>query len=76
MKPLDDRTRANLDVALEEACRGMPHGGDHDVRKKVAQQLLKSARKGNTTLGGLSEVARTAMQDAVSKKASDTKRRA
>ena len=60
-RPLDERTKANLDVALEEACRDLPHGGDHVLRKRVAVRLLESARKGNTTLGGLSVVARTAL---------------
>jgi hypothetical protein len=68
MKPPDDRTRANLDVALEEVCRVMPHGGNHAVRKKIAAKLLKSARQGNTTLGGLSEVARKALEDVVVRK--------
>jgi hypothetical protein len=61
MATLDQRTRANMDVALEEACRELPHGGDHALRKQVAQRLLQSARKGNTTLGGLSALARTAL---------------
>jgi len=61
---LDDRTRANMDVALEEACRELPHGGDHNLRKKVAQKLMQSARKGNTTLSGLAVVARTALVEA------------
>jgi hypothetical protein len=61
MAGLDERTRANLDVALEDACRGLPHGGDHPLRKKIAQKLLQSARKGNTTLASLSVVARTAL---------------
>jgi hypothetical protein len=64
MAGLDDRTRANLDVALEEACRDLPHGGDHALRKKVAERLLRSARKGNTTLGGLSIVAWKALAEA------------
>jgi hypothetical protein len=64
MMTLDDRTRANMDVALEEACRELPHGGDHALRKRVAQKLLQSVRKGNTTLNGLSLVARTALTEA------------
>ncbi|MBV9461757.1 MAG: hypothetical protein JO141_30160 [Bradyrhizobium sp.] len=64
MANLDDRTRANMDVALEEACRALPHGGDHNLRKKVAQKLLQSARRGNTTLSGLAVVARTALIEA------------
>lgn len=68
MAKLDERTRANMEVALEEACRVLPHGGDHNLRKKVAQKLLQSARKGNTTLSGLSAVARTALIEATKKK--------
>ena len=60
--------RKRLDVALEEACRVLPHGGDHNLRKKIALKLLQSARKGNTTLGGLSVVARTALMEATRQK--------
>jgi hypothetical protein len=63
MATLNERTRANMDVALEEACRELPNGGEHALRKRVAQKLLQSARKGNTTLGGLSAVARTALME-------------
>ena len=63
MPTLNERTRANMDVALEEACRELPNGGEHALRKRVAQKLLQSARKGNTTLGGLSAVARTALME-------------
>jgi len=45
MTRLDERTRARMDVALEDACREFPHGGDHELRKRVAQKLLLSARK-------------------------------
>jgi hypothetical protein len=57
-----------MDVALEEACRGLPHGGDHALRKRVAERLLRSARKGNTTLDGLSVVAQTALVEATKQK--------
>jgi hypothetical protein len=63
MAKLDDRTIANMEVALEKACRMFPHGGDHATRKCVAQKLKLSAKKGNTTLGGLSAVAHGALQD-------------
>jgi hypothetical protein len=58
MKKLDERTMANLDVVLEEACRNLPHGGDHAFRKRIAQRLLSTARSGKATLGRLSAVAR------------------
>jgi hypothetical protein len=36
---------------------------DPQVRKYVAQKLKLSAKKGNTTLGGLNAVAHGALQD-------------
>jgi hypothetical protein len=63
MSKLDERTAANMDVVLEEACRIFPHGGDHEQRRRVAQKLMLSARKGNTTLGGLTAVASAAVQE-------------
>jgi hypothetical protein len=51
MTKLDDRTTANIEVALEKACRVFPNGGDHESRKYIAQKLELSAKKGNVTLG-------------------------
>jgi hypothetical protein len=60
----DQRTAANLDVALENACRSLPNGGgDHETRKYVANKLVQAARKGNTGLGALENVARRALHD-------------
>ena len=69
MKQLDDRAKAHLDLVLEEACRSLPHGGDHELRKQIAQKLLDSALEENTTLGGLAHVARTALAEAMKKSA-------
>jgi hypothetical protein len=69
MKALDDRTMAYLDVALEEACRSLPHGGDHEIRREIAQKLLDSAVQGNRMLSGLTEIARTALVEAIKKSA-------
>jgi hypothetical protein len=68
MTKLDDRTIANMDVALERACRVFPNGGDHERRKYVAQKLTLSARKGNNTLGGLSAVANAAVEELAKRK--------
>jgi hypothetical protein len=65
MKHLDDRTAANLDVVLENACRVLPHGGDHYFRKRIALKLLIAARHGQTNLASLSAVARTAVAEAM-----------
>jgi hypothetical protein len=62
MTKLDDRTIANMDFVLEETCSVFPNGDDHDRRRYIAQKLKLSARKGNTTLGGLRAVARSALK--------------
>jgi len=63
IKLLDRRTKAALDAVLEDACRDLPHGGDHLFRKAIAQKLIHSARKGNTTIEGLMMVARNAIRE-------------
>ena len=60
MAQLDDRTMAHLDVVLEEVCRSLPHGGDHEPRRQIAEKLLGSTIGGNTTLAGLTGVAQAA----------------
>jgi hypothetical protein len=63
MSRLDERTIAHMEAALEKACRNFPNGGDHETRKFIARKLKLSAKKGNTTLGGLSSVAHRALDD-------------
>jgi hypothetical protein len=63
MPRVDDRTFANIEVVLNDAFRAYPNGGDHERRKHVAQKLLQSAECGNTTLGGLSAVAKSALNE-------------
>ena len=63
MTRLDDRTIANMDIVLEETCSVFPHGGDHEHRRHIAQKLKLSARRGNTTLGGLRAVAQSALKE-------------
>lgn len=65
---LDERAMANLEVALDDAFRTHPHGGDHDSRKHVARKLMQSARRGITTLGRLTLVAKTALQEITMRK--------
>ena len=66
---LDERALANMEVALEDAFRAHPHGGDHESRKLVARKLMQSARKGNTTLGSLTSIAKSALQKIAMRKA-------
>lgn len=63
MQTPQDRTYANLEVILEEACKKFPHGGDHSIRKKIAQKLLQSAQQGNSRSSDLSEVARRMLSE-------------
>jgi hypothetical protein len=65
MNKLDSRTLANLDVALEETCRALPNGGDHEVRSFVAAKLLAAAHDGEITLKELTGVGRAALAQAM-----------
>jgi hypothetical protein len=63
MTELSERTKANMDVVLEETCRQLPHGGDHGSRRFIAERLIKAAQSGHATLGELGIVARRALSD-------------
>jgi hypothetical protein len=69
MDEFDDHTRANMDVVLEEICREMIHGGDHESRRFIAERLIESAREGRTSLTELNSVARRALLELVNRKA-------
>lgn len=56
----DARTLANMDVALERACTGLPVGESHTARKQIASAILACAVGGDTTLSGLTDAAMTA----------------
>jgi hypothetical protein len=62
MAKVERRTAANMEVVLEEVFAGVPHGGDHESRKYVAEKLIESAEKGNVSLTGLRAVGRDAFQ--------------
>jgi len=50
----DERTAANMDVALWRACQRLPPDRqDHETRKLTAEKIIDAARKGHTTLGEL-----------------------
>lgn len=69
MSDLDDRTKINLGLVLEEVCRPLPHGGDHELRRRIAEKLVAAAIAGNRTLSGLAEVARAALAEEAKKSA-------
>jgi hypothetical protein len=69
MMKLDERAFANMDVVLEEVCRGLSrYGGDHESRKYIATKLIQAAKEGNTTLGDLEAVARKALAELTQRK--------
>lgn len=51
----DRRTLGNMEVALDRVCAKTPGGEMHDVRKRVADAIVRCARGGKTTLGALTE---------------------
>jgi len=54
----DSRTLANMEVALERACKGPSIGAEeHRVRRRIARKILKCAERGDITLGGLTAAA-------------------
>jgi len=68
MDEFDHRTMANMDLVLEEVCRQMKHGGDHESRKFVAERLIECARDGRTDLTDLNAAAQHALRDLMSRK--------
>ena len=63
MSKIEERTAANMEAVLEEVCRSLPHGGDHESRKYIAKKLMRSVKKGNVTLEGLRPVAGRAFSE-------------
>ena len=54
----DERTIANMEVALDRACERFPKQlASHEARKRIAARILESARGGERTLKGLTEAA-------------------
>jgi hypothetical protein len=63
MSEIDKRVRAKLEMVLEETCRELENGGDHDTRKYIAEQLVTAIQAGHYTLGELGIVARRAVAE-------------
>jgi hypothetical protein len=40
---LSRTTMANMEIVLEDVCRKLPNGGDHETRKYIAQRLTEAA---------------------------------
>jgi hypothetical protein len=60
----DPRTLANMEVALERACKVLSVGAEqHDARRHIASKILKCAKRGDRTLGSLTEAGRVAASE-------------
>ena len=59
-----ERAIANMDVALERACKLMPDVlVSHAARKFVAEKIVHCAKTHTQTLGGLTEAVRRAVAE-------------
>ena len=60
----DTRTLANMEVALERACKILASGSEqHDTRRHIASRIVERAEGGDRTLGGLTEAGRIAANE-------------
>jgi len=59
----DSRTLADMEVALEHACRALSSGEEHAARRHIASKILKCARKGNVTLRAFTEAGQIAASE-------------
>lgn len=60
VREFDEETQANMDTVLADICSELPHGGNHEIRKFIAEQLIEAAREGKTGFEELSWVGRRA----------------
>jgi hypothetical protein len=60
----DPRTLANMEVALERACKILGVGGEgHQARRHIAGKIVECAESGDGTLGGLTKAGRVAASE-------------
>jgi hypothetical protein len=57
MTEADSRIVARMEIALEKAFRVFPNGGDHEIRKCVAEKLRLSAQERTVSFEELSTLA-------------------
>jgi hypothetical protein len=63
----DDRTLANMNVALERVCDRSRDGEQHPFRKRVAQSILRSAKAGRVSLAALTAAGKQALSNSAKK---------
>ena len=57
----DARTLVCMNIALDQVCEHTPLGEQHEVRERVAQDIIRCAKSGRTTLGALVEAGERAL---------------
>jgi hypothetical protein len=64
VEDFDSRTMANMEVALERACKTLSIGAEqHEYRRYIASSILECAQRGEATLGSLTEAGRLAASE-------------
>jgi len=51
----DGRTLFIMEIALDKVSQKTPFGEQHEVRKRIAEAIVRCARAGRTSLGALTE---------------------
>jgi hypothetical protein len=66
----DRHTLANMEVALEYACRDLPKGYDnYEARRYMASRIIGCAEGGDSSLDGLTVAGRSAASELTSSNA-------
>jgi hypothetical protein len=61
VEKFDRQTMARMEVALDRACEHFAYGGKHNVRKRVAQSIIRRAKTKNADLDALTEAGECAL---------------
>lgn len=61
VEQFDRQTMAKMEVALDRTCARFPHGGKHNIRKHVAQSIVRCAKTGNGGLDALTDAGERAL---------------
>ena len=60
----DERVQADMEVALERACDPLPKQFQtHDVRRRVAAEIMSAAQQGQCSLSRLTDVGEKALKE-------------
>ena len=55
IEDFDRRMMARMEVALNKVCERLPGGGNHNLRKRVVQSIIRCVKTGNNSLDALTE---------------------